>query len=94
MRARASEVVVRSRRSAVLDFFAYGLDPQALQVEAHSVVSLDRHDFAERREQRILRRVPEAEQVHVARRAVRLVKPGGQQHCALQDEPLTVRRQT
>ena len=90
MRAPASEAVVRSRRSAVLDFFAYGLDPQALQVEAHSVVSLDRHDFAERREQRILRRVPETKQVHVARRPVWLIEPSGEQHRTLQHEALAV----
>ena len=44
----------------------------------------NRHDFAERREQRILGRVPKTEQVHVARRAVRLVESGGQQHGTLQ----------
>ena len=46
-------------RPAVLDLFADGLDLQTLQVKAHPVVNLDRHDFAERPEQRIFRRVPE-----------------------------------
>lgn len=78
-------------RSAVLDLFADCFDPQALQVEAHPVVNLDRHDFAERTEKRTLRRVPETKQVHVARRAVWFVEPGGQQHRTLQHEPLAVR---
>ncbi|MEP7298027.1 MAG: hypothetical protein ABI702_17720 [Burkholderiales bacterium] len=58
-------------RSTVLDLFTNGLDPEAVQIEDQPVVNLDRHDFAERRDQRILRRVLEAEQLLAER-----IKPG------------------
>jgi hypothetical protein len=54
-------------RPTVPELFSDGLDPKAVQIEAHTVVDLDRHHLAERLEQGIVRRVAEAQEVHVAR---------------------------
>lgn len=71
---------------AIFQLFANTIDAKCVDIEFHAIVCGLCQDFSKRREHRFRARVTEAQQVKVARAAMRIIKPAHHQNRAPEHE--------
>lgn len=77
-------------KSTISEVFAVGGHLKGIAIELDTIMERHRADVTEQPEHFVGIGAPEPEEVDIARRTHRILKPGGHEHCALEHETVAV----